>query len=477
MNNSTSSVQTGKDGKERPPGDHWWPVGHLSGVLRPWDMLPLKKQRASARRSALRILKIGFSDVNGGAAIASSRLIDTLEQKNDIATLHLVGRQHGTEFRTVSLDRVHRFILWRQLRKALAAWNVVQADPYAWMPFESAYLRRTLETWEPHVIHLHNLHGGWGTIPPRSLEMLSAKAPVVWTLHDMWATTGHCAYSLGCERWRDGCGQCPDLSLYPAMWRDRTRQVVEGRRQIFGNARPILVTPSRWLRDVACNAHATRGLDVRVIPNGVDLSVFHPARRAAARERLDVANGRTLLMFAAETLDGDQRKGGRQLRTAIERVQQLRHGRPLDIILMGGSGESLLHGIAGLEIHGAGFVSDAAEAASLFAAADLFICPSLQDNLPNTLIEAAACGTAAAVFDAGGSAETVEHGVTGVVVQAGDATAMADAIVAIADDAAQLAKMGRAARLRAEKLYDANLMADEYLSLYRELVARSSANG
>lgn len=471
MINSKSSKHARPGGKERPTGDHWWPTHILSRILRPWDMQPFMELREASREASMRVLTIGFSDVKGGAAIASSRLIEKLGKRGDIATIHLVGRQQGADLRTISLDRAHRFIVWRQFRKALAAWNVARSDPYGWMPFETAYVRRILDIWQPQVIHLHNLHGGWGTVPPPALELLAAHAPVVWTLHDMWAATGHCAYSLGCERWREGCGQCPDLSLYPSMWRDRTRVVVEKRKRIFGKARPVMITPSRWLRDVALDAHATRDLDVRVIPNGVDLAVFNPAGRTAARERLGIAQDRPVLMFAAETLDGDQRKGGRQLRAALEQVQEVRQGRALDIILMGGSGESLLRGIPGLVIHGAGFVSDAAEAAGLYAAADLFICPSLQDNLPNTLIEAAACGTAAAVFDAGGSGETVEHDVTGKIVPAGNAPAMALAIASLADNGTLLAQMGRAARQRAERLYGDELMAKQYLSLYRELIS------
>lgn len=439
-------------------------------------MQSFRKLRESIDDSRMRVLVIGFSDAKGGAAIASSRLMQKLESRGGTATLQVVGRQTGDASWTVSLDRAHRFIVWRQLRKALAARNIAAATPYGWMPFEYAYIQRVLDIWQPHVIHLHNLHGGWGTIPLRAMEMLSARAPIVWTLHDMWAATGHCAYSLGCDRWLAGCGECPDLSLYPAMWRDRTRGVVVERRRIYEKARPVLVTPSRWLRDLVRNAYATQGLETHVIPNGVDLTVFNPAGREATRERLGIADDRPVLMFAAETLDGDRRKGGPQLRAAIEQVQEKRDGRPLDIILMGGSGENLLHGIAGLVIHDAGFVSEPAEAAGLYAAADLFICPSLQDNLPNTLIEAAACGTAAAVFDAGGSAETVDPGITGIVVPAGDATALANAIAAIADDSRLLTAMGNAARKRTESLYSDEIMAERYVELYKERMINFESN-
>jgi glycosyltransferase involved in cell wall biosynthesis len=143
----------------------------------------------------------------------------------------------------------------------------------------------------------------------------------------------------------------------------------------------------------------------------------------------------------------------------------------VSIILMGGGGEDLLNGISGLNVLRTGFVDGAADAAALYAAADLFVCPSLQDNLPNTLLEASACGTPSLVFDAAGSPETVENDVTGRIVRAGDAQAMGDAMADLIGDPASLSRMGAAARTRAEKLYGDDRMAADYRALYEELIA------
>jgi glycosyltransferase involved in cell wall biosynthesis len=349
---------------------------------------------------------------------------------------------------------------------------MLASDPYGWLPFERAYLRQVLKAWQPQLIHLHNIHGGKGTIPLSMLPEMASFAPIIWTLHDMWLSTGHCAYSLKCERWREGCGSCPDLSLYPELLRDRTKQIAKNKRSILTQANPLLVTPSHWLGNIANDAFATKDLEIEVVANGVDLALFSPAGRDASRRALGIDPNTPVLMFAAQSLAGDIRKGARELRVALENLQARRDCRPLDIILMGESGESLFEGIPGLIIHRAGFISAPTEAAKFYAAADIFICPSLQDNLQKTLIEAAACGTAAITFDSGGCREVVEDGVSGFVLPLGDTDSLSKAISSLIEDPDRLERMGNAARTRAELLFSDTRMASGYYSLYQKLIKR-----
>lgn len=435
-------------------------------------MRPFRKAREAADPQTMRVLFLGSYDTRGGAAIAATRLISRLARDKTVEVLQIVSRQHSDAPWTISIDRAHRFPAWRKLRQASAARNIACADPFNWLPFETRYIRRAIEIWQPDIIHLHNLHGALGTIPTAMLARLARNVPIVWTLHDMWIATGHCAYSMDCEGWRNGCGNCPNLSAYPSLLFDRTAAIVRSRTRALTEASPTLVTPSHWLHDVVKEAPATRGLDVHVIPNGIDLDVFNSDGREATRKRLGIAPDCPVLMFAAETLDGDPRKGGRELRAAIERVQQIRANAPLDIILMGGGGAGLLTGIDGLAVHPVGFVSEEREAAAFYAAADLFVCPSLQDNLPNTLIEAAACGTAAVAFDVGGCGEVIETGITGKTVVVGDVFALSIAIAdSLADDDG-LARMGMAAREMAERCCAEERMTSDYVTLYHQITQR-----
>ena len=160
------------------------------------------------------------------------------------------------------------------------------------------------------------------------------------------------------------------LSLYPQLLQDRTEQIAENKREIFDSAVPVLVSPSRWLGKIASEALVTKGLELRVIANGLDLALFSPAGRDAARRELGITPDTQVLMFAAQSLSDETRKGAKELRIALDRVQADRLGAPLEIILMGGAGDDLLAGIPGLVFHRVGFISDATEAARLYAAAD-----------------------------------------------------------------------------------------------------------
>lgn len=439
-------------------------------------MSPVERARAAAPSDRPRVLFIGFSDQRGGAAIASGRLINQLVKEEKIAALELVNLQLVDAPWTLSLERAFRFKPWRLARKAIGGINVAKSDPYGWLPLEANYLRRLVDIWQPDVIHMHNLHGGRGTIPLSILPEIGEKVPIVWTLHDMWAATGHCAYSMGCNRWDKGCGNCPDLNLYPHILRDRTAQIVDEKKPLLSDANPVLVSPSRWLRDVVQQAPATKALDARVIANGIDLSLFNPKHRNAKRAELKIAANSPTLMFAAETLSGDNRKGAVELHEALRHLTGTYDGPPIEVILMGGAGDELLNGLPNLNVHDMGFISDQLEAAQIYAAADLFVCPSLQDNLPNTLLEASGCSTASIVFDGSGSLETIEDGVTGAVVPLGDASAFGQKIATLIADPARLRAMGEAARSRAESHYSAARMASDYFDLYQELIDKSSVS-
>ena len=157
----------------------------------------------------------------------------------------------------------------------------------------------------PTILHLHNLHGGYFDL--RALPALSDLTPVVLTLHDQWAFTGHCAHSFGCERWRSGCGNCPDLTIYPGIPKDRTAENFTLKQQIFSRTRLYLTTPSKWLMDKAERSLLAPAIEeARVIPNGVDTTVFRPGDKAVERSRLGLPRGSRILLCAGSVARSDQ---------------------------------------------------------------------------------------------------------------------------------------------------------------------------
>ena len=278
------------------------------------------------------------------------------------------------------------------------------------------------------VIHLHNLHGE--AFSYLALPALAEHKPLVWTLHDMWAITGHCGFSLGCERWRTGCGHCPHLEVYPCAARDATRWEWKLKRRAVGRARPVLMAPSRWLCGLAEQAFPGLG-QVHHIPYSVDTEVFRPISPTEARAALGLPPDRMVLLSAASNLT-EPRKGGHLL------VEALRHLSPeilqkTVVLTLGDDNNTLLSQMRalGIQVFPQGYV-DAPRQALAYSAADLLLFPSMDDNLPIVVLEALACGLPALAFAVGGLPELIVSSAHGRVISAFDvpayATALADAI-------------------------------------------------
>jgi glycosyltransferase involved in cell wall biosynthesis len=179
-------------------------------------------------------------------------------------------------------------------------------------------LARLIRRWRPDIVHLHNLHGYYLDLSiTQTLGRL--RLPVVWTLHDGWALTGRCAYLSECERWKVGCGHCPDLRRYPRtfldtsalMWRRKRKYLTEGWS-------PLIVCPSHWLAGRVRESFL-RGFRVRVVPNGIDVHVFLPGRKPSVRQKLGVAEDKKVLLFVAADLR-NERKGVRYFIEALQAV-------------------------------------------------------------------------------------------------------------------------------------------------------------
>ena len=148
------------------------------------------------------------------------------------------------------------------------------------------------------LIHAHNLHGDYFDLA--ALASASRSRPVVVTLHDEWLMTGHCACTLGCERWRNACGQCPRLDVYPAIRRDATAENLARKREIYRDLRVVAVAPSRWLLERArASALSAAITESRIIPNAVDLEIFAPGDRSEARRHLGFPEQALIFLFSA----------------------------------------------------------------------------------------------------------------------------------------------------------------------------------
>ncbi len=317
---------------------------------------------------------------------------------------------------------------------------------------------------EADLIQVFNTHGGY--FSHKTLVPLSRSKPVVWRLSDMWAFTGHCSYSYECERWKTGCGSCPHPEEYPSLSRDTTRLLWNTKKQIYGRSRLTIVCPSKWLAGLAKQSPLLGGFDLRFIPNGLDIEVFTPTAKPEAKKKFGIDPGRKVILFSAPSIQS-KRKGAGHLKEALAMIVPALKETVLFIV---GEGAESFRPETPVEVKCFGNISNDAALALAYSAADLFVLPTLADNLPNGILESMACGTPVVSFAVGGVPEAVRQMETGYAASPGSTEDLAKGILLLLEDDPLRTRMGLRCREVCEREYSEGLQTGRFEKLYRELV-------
>ncbi|MDD3410685.1 MAG: glycosyltransferase [Eubacteriales bacterium] len=309
-------------------------------------------------------------------------------------------------------------------------------------------LLRFLNDYQPDVIQLHNLHGCYLNLPMLFRWLARAGVPIVWTLHDCWPFTGHCAYFdfAKCDRWQTGCHDCPQLRSYPTcIGLDGSRRNYEQKRRLWADLPNLtLVTPCQWMADLLAQSFL-RSHPVRVICNGVNTQTFFKNEETSVNPRI----------FLAVASEWEERKGLRFLLN-----QPLQKGEQLVILgLSEAQLQALPQGVAGLAR-----TASTQELCGWYSRASCFLNPTLEDNMPMVNLEALACGTPVAAFDTGGCRECVDESCGRIVAQ-GDGRAL---FAAARELGRQKSELSAACMARAHA-FDESVANQAYLNLYKEL--------
>ena len=298
------------------------------------------------------------------------------------------------------------------------------------------------------IIHLHNLHGGY--ISYRLLPALARRGAVVWTLHDMWALTGHCGHSLDCVRWRTGCGRCPYPKLYPPIRMDATRLEWRLKRHVYGRTRMTVLCPSAWLTNLA-----REGLpdSVRVchVPHGIDTERFRPMDRAACRESFALPPDKRVILLVAQSVRNPY-KHAALLWEAVRGLSPAARDRTI-LLILGADGGGAENEVGGVEVREMGYLDDEAAKVRAYNAADVVAYPTRADNQPLVVMEALACGVPVVSTAVGGVPEMIRPGETGLLAQPGDADGFRNGLEEMLGDPGRRMEMGRRARAFAEREY------------------------
>lgn len=402
------------------------------------------------------ILYVNTIPTGGGAAAVMQQLRRLMSQRG-MATPLLTGRPAPGEDRALRRQEYGGLFSWCRWR-GLLDYHVQKSHSLAdHLLFQQADL-----------VHLHNLHGGYFNL--WSLPHLSARKPTVWTLHDMQPLTGHCAYSLECERWqpRTACGTCPRLDHYPRLWRDATRRLWLDKRTLYACSSLHLVTPSVWLQRLT-EKSLLREQPLTCIPNGVDTAIYRPQDKAAARQLLGLPQDALLVGGCADGGLANPWKGGHYV---IQTVQALKK-EFAGLVFLNIGVKDIPMGLQADWIRHVPYVRDDNELATLYTALDLLLYPTLADNHPLVCIESLCCGTPIAGFATGGVPEVVRHGQDGLLAPTHAADELIRNAVRLLRDADMRRRMGQEAAAGAARRYHLDLFAARYEKAYEEALRSS----
>ena len=418
----------------------------------------------------MKILQINAAADSGGAGIAMLRLHHALRRQGlESSILARLRRSPQPNVLTIPEALGQRQTLadrvLTNVRMQIDAWF---AWPQVYGSTQSILKSRHFE--DADVIHLHNLHGwyfNYGLLP-----QISTRKPVIWTLHDMWAFTGHCAYAYGCERWKQGCFDCPLLKgkgrrlvePRPTLL-DRTSRQWQKKRDSYRHSTLHIATPSEWMAEQVRDSILGDAPSIQCIPNGIDLATFTARDQASARHALGIRDGAKVILFvAARVIQG--RKGLAYLYKALHSMRNTK-----DVVLLTvGSAEPKQQHLQHYEQVHLGQIADESRLSLAYSAADVYVLPTLADNQPLTVLESLASGTPVVAFNTGGLPEMITHLQTGYLAHYKDPADLSAGIRTILDNADLCEGMRQRCRATAVEKYDLDLQATRYVELYERAI-------
>ncbi len=413
----------------------------------------------------MRVLHLSTYDIYGGAALAAHRLHVGLCSAGVDSQMYVRRRYGNTEGVAAPGG------LWGRLqvrcRRRIDEWLARRAGWRSLPRFSAGMvglpMRRVVEAFAPDVVQLHWIADGF--VDLRELRCFGR--PIVWTLHDMWPFTGGCHYAGTCCRFERECGLCPLLGARQEA--DLSRRIWQRKKAAFAGLDLRVVSPSRWLAGLARSSALFQGIAQRVIPYGIDVERFATMPSALARQRFNLPLDKIVVLGGASVFRTEPRKGFDLFAEFARRIMALAPERYAFVVF--GTPPAGPIDVDGIPVIELGSISDQAVLAAVYAAADVFVAPSREDNLPNTLLEAMACGTPAASFAVGGIPEVICDGINGCLARPFDIAELAAKVHALLRDPATVARARAAARNKATTEYASAIAAERYRALYEEVLA------
>lgn len=405
----------------------------------------------------LKILHINTHDRAGGAAKVAWRLMEAQLRDGHDAKI-LAGIKESGSVNTYSFPA----------EAGSTAQMACQREGQLFYEYQGSHkLVKHRLVKSADLLHLHNLHGGY--FNPFSLSALSHMKPLIWTLHDMQSITGHCAHSLYCEKWSEGCGDCPLPDTEPAIPVDTSSQLLKDKKTIYDHSYLRIVTPSQWLKDKV-EKGILRGHPVELIHNGIDTQVFQPYDKKQVRRKYNVPDN--VFVIGAVGHGGalnNQWKGGRYTQAALDKLKSRLPG--FVFVNIGADEKSNEPGIINIPHTG-----DESELARAYSILDIFLYTPVADNCPLVILEAMSCGVPVVTFNTGGIPELVRDGTDGCITEFNDIQGLISSVERMAGSAELRTLYSRNARKRVKEKFEHKIISGRYQALYERSLSEERSS-
>ena len=409
----------------------------------------------------MKVLIVSTHEKLGGAAIAAYRLMEALNNNGGDAKMLVLKKQSNNSnvFQVGNkLRNMARFIVERLtiiINNSFSKKNLFDIS----IANTGVSITNHPEFKQADIIHLHWINQGMLSINEIG-NILSSGKKVVWTMHDMWPFTGVCHHAGLCNHFEKECGMCPYLKT-PSE-KDMSHSTFLQKQAIYSKGKIHFVACSKWLKDLALKSPLASNHKVSTIPNPINITTYRPKDKNSLRKLMNLPLDKKIILFAAAKVS-DKRKGIDYL---IEASKILSKKENNYIFLIAGSnGEEIISKLA-LPAKNANYVAQE-EMPNMYIVADVFVTPSLQENLPNTIMESMSCGTPCIGFDIGGILEMIDHKQNGYIAKYKDADDLANGLKWILNDA-DSTQLSENARQKVIENYSESQIAMSYLEIYKQ---------
>ena len=416
----------------------------------------------------MRVLIVNTSERIGGAAIAAGRLVEALKN-NGIKAKMLVREKQTDRLSVIELKR-NWWRVWQFIWERILIWKENRFKKHNLFAVDIANTGTDItvlpEFQAADIIHLHWINQGMLSLNDIRKILLSGK-PVVWTMHDMWPCTGICHHARECDKYHQECHHCPYIYKGGGK-KDLSNQVFKKKKEIYQSAPVTFVTCSRWLKERAGQSALLNGHTIVDIPSPISTGLFKPQNSLAARNKMELPTDKKLILFGSVKVT-DKRKG---IDYFVESCKLLAEMHPelkeeLGVVVYGKNSEQLKPLIP-FQVYALDYISNEKDLVNIYNAVDLYVTPSLEENLPTTIMEAMACGVPCVGFNVGGIPEMIDHLHNGYVAEYKSAEDLANGIIWTLSESEYQSLSEEACR-KAVSNYSESIVAKKYIDIYNKI--------